>query len=356
MNLNTEDMQNRSNLSREEIERYLTTNDEQVKHVIEKKSLDNPFDEDALEGWSDTQMKNVSMKRLDRKFGSSSNWAFWTLSMLIVVVISAGIYIYSIKSPDQPLAKSTPVANSVTYEKTDIVLPEQIETMEELPTKQQIQAKTIQKDFTAQQKEQEQKPNAPVQIDQLPVKPIDQPEEKTQIDRELIFGKEIYLRDLKIVDYRAYRSRPSITTKQITLTGTPANVGENESQELEQPVWKEVDVAYIDYLDKTMEMFMKGQNKKALTRFLVILETYPDDLNAHFYAGLCYYNLKEYSSAFDSFEKCLDSKYANFNEEAEWYMAKSLIAKGDRQAAEKILRQIIDAKGYYAKQAEKLLK
>jgi tetratricopeptide (TPR) repeat protein len=87
----------------------------------------------------------------------------------------------------------------------------------------------------------------------------------------------------------------------------------------------------------------------------VILETYSDDLNANFYAGLCYYNLKQFSEAGSSFEKCLNSKYTNFNEEAEWYLAKSLQANGKDSDAKEIFRKIADGNGYYAKQAEKLL-
>ena len=112
---------------------------------------------------------------------------------------------------------------------------------------------------------------------------------------------------------------------------------------------------YMDYLEKTIELFAKGQNKKALSRFAIILETYPDDLNANFYAGLCYYNLKEYTSASFSFSKCLDSKFLNFNEEAEWYMAKSFLAAGNVSEGKVILKKIKTDGGYYAKQAEKLL-
>jgi hypothetical protein len=56
-----------------------------------------------------------------------------------------------------------------------------------------------------------------------------------------------------------------------------------------------------------------------------------------------------------NFEKCLESKYLNFNEEAEWYMAKSLLAAGSIFEGKSILKKIKTEGGYYAKQAEKIL-
>jgi tetratricopeptide (TPR) repeat protein len=105
-----------------------------------------------------------------------------------------------------------------------------------------------------------------------------------------------------------------------------------------------------------MELFSKGQNKKALARFEVILDTYPDDLNANFYSGLCYYNLNEFSKAINVFAKCQDSNYSNFNEEAQWYLAKSHQAAGNDSQARELFKKIVNEGGYYSAQAEKILK
>jgi tetratricopeptide (TPR) repeat protein len=191
-------------------------------------------------------------------------------------------------------------------------------------------------------------------IEDLPIKKIEEAKPETTIARETLFGKEIYLSDLKLLDYRAYRSRPKIATKQMILTGTPANVGDNTPTETTTE-WKDVDVPYIDYLEKTMDLFAKGQNKKALARFEVILDTYADDLNANFYAGLCYYNLNDFDLAVTAFSKCTDSKYTNFLEEAEWYIAKSHLAKGSTTLAIDLFTKIAKENGYYSAQAKKVL-
>lgn len=354
MNSNKTYQSNRSNLSREDIERYRSTNDDSVKHSIEKDALENEFDSDALEGWNSLGEASVTMKRLDKKFKARNTALYWGIALFGITLLSL-ILIYTIIDTkkianQEPLMRET---TSLNVEQTDVSLPEKIEAMVELPKKEQIAVKTIINDFTEQKADQE-KSSAIEEVDRLPITKIEDPKKEIALVKETIFGKEIYLSDLKLLDYRAYRSRPKITTKQLVLTGTPANIGEN-SESVETTEWKDVEIPYIDYLEKTMEIFSKGNNKKALSRFEVILETYADDVNANFYAGLCYYNLKEYASAESSFDKCIDSKYFNFSEEAEWYKAKSLLAGGKKEEAKELFSKIVEANGYYASQAKKII-
>lgn len=353
MNSNQTNNDTKNWLSREEVETYRSSNDEKVKHAFEKRAQESDFENDALEGWGDKSLQLPDMSRLDKKFLSSNKWIYWTTGTLAIVVISL-LFIYSGNQQNSNVELSNNQLQIVSIEKTDLVLPDNIEQMNELPVKEQISVKTIKKDFSNQQKEEPFVKEEPVKIDELPLNKIEETNTEVKIVKESVLGKEIYLNDLKLLDYRAYRSKSKITTKQMILTGTPANIGEEVLTE-EEPNWQDVDIPYMDYLEKTIELFAKGQNKKALSRFAIILETYPDDLNANFYAGLCYYNLKEYSSSSLSFSKCLDSKYLNFNEEAEWYMAKSLIAAGSVNEGKMILKKIKSEGGYYAKQAEKLL-
>lgn len=353
MNSNQTNNDTKKWLSREDVETYRSSNDEKVKHAFEKRAQESDFENDALEGWGDKSLQSPDMSRLDKKFLSSNKWIYWTTGTLAIVVISL-LLIYSNETFSPNEIASTTNQQIVSIEKTDLVLPDNIEQMNELPVKEQISVKTIIKDFSNQQKEEPFVKEEPVKIDELPLNKIEETNTEVKIVKESVLGKEIYLNDLKLLDYRAYRSKSKITTKQMILTGTPANIGEEVLTE-EEPNWQNVDIPYMDYLEKTIELFAKGQNKKALSRFAIILETYPDDLNANFYAGLCYYNLKEYKSASNTFSKCLDSKFLNFNEEAEWYMAKSLIAAGSVNEGKMILKKIKSDGGYYAKQAEKIL-
>lgn len=340
-------------LTREDIELYRSTKDEAVKHTIEKYALESDFESDALEGWSDPSIQLSQMNRLDKRFTSSNNWIYWVTGSMSVLLIIGIVYFANQKSTEES-PKFTAITPIETVEKTDLEMPTAIEKMVELPKKDQIAVKTIVKDFSEQQKNEIINPTVQPEVDELPTRQIDEPAPEVTIAKETLLGKEIYLKNLKLLDYRAYRSRPKISTQQMVLTGTPANVGETKNTE-EEFVWKEVDIPYIDYLEKTMEFFSKGQNKKALTRFVVILETYPDDVNANFYAGLCYFNLKEYSNAIQSFEKCSDSKFINFKEESDWYLAKSLLANGKKSDAISLFEKIANSSGYYAAQAKKIV-
>jgi tetratricopeptide (TPR) repeat protein len=353
MNSNQTNNDTNNSLSREDLETYRLSKDETIKHVFEKKAQGSDFENDALEGWGDKTLQSPDMSRLDKKFLSSNKWIYWTVSTFSLMAIII-LFIYTNNQLNSKDTIATNQSKIVSIEKTDLVLPDRIEQMNELPAIEQISIKTIKKDFSNQQKEETFVNEAPVKVDELPLNKIEEPKPQFGIVKESVLGKEIYWHDLKLLDYRAYRSKSKITTKQMILTGTPANIGEEVLTEEEQ-IWKDIDIPYIDYLEKTIELFSKGQNKKALSRFAIILETYPDDLNGNFYAGLCYYNLKEYKSASNTFSKCLDSKYSNFNEEAEWYMAKSFLAAGNVTEGKVILKKIKSDGGYYAKQAEKIL-
>ena len=353
MNSNQTNNDTNKSLSREDLETYRLSKDETIKHVFEKKAQGSDFENDALEGWGDKSLQAPNMSRLDKKFLSSNKWIYWTASTcsLIAIII---LVIYSNNQLNSKDVITINQSQIVSIEKTDLVLPDRIEQMNELPAIEQISIKTIKKDFSNQQREETTEAETPIKIEVLPFSKVEEATPQIGIVKETILGKEIYLNDLKLLDYRAYRSKSKITTKQLILTGTPANIGEEVLTE-EEPIWKDIDIPYVDYLEKTIELFAKGQNKKALSRFVIILETYPDDLNGNFYAGLCYYNLKEYKSASNTFSKCLDSKYSNFNEEAEWYMAKSFLDEGNVTEGKVILKKIKSDGGYYAKQAEKLL-
>ena len=346
---------NHGTLTREEINKYRSTSDPKLKNSIERKAANNDFDSDALEGWSESGLSMNTMKKMDQKF--SGSWILYIAIMAVVMVPLVLVLLFFIMpQDDETVTTEKKTAVNIKIEKTDLLIPEPIEALNELPLKEQIQVKQVIKDFQEQQ--QELRPTNQVNkepIDELQTKPVDQaPVPKPE--KDLLFGKELFLKDLKVLDYRSYRSRPAISTEQLVLTGTPANIGEKEPANEEEFKWKTVEVPYIDYLEKTMELFSKGNNKKALTRFEEILNAYPDDLNAIFYAGLCYYNLKDYSRAAEYFENCQMNKFANFNEEAHWYNARSLLSNGETEKAQRILREIISQKGFYAKQAEKLLR
>lgn len=347
------------NLSREDIDTYRETSDEKKKHAIEEKALGSDFESDALEGWSNSSVGTDIMKSMDRKYNTkffTTKWIYTSISILTIITLF--IFLLPQEKSIIHIASNTiEKPNERSYEKTDLILPKAIEEMEELPEKQQISIITIQKDYIIQQEKIENKPisendTPKEEVEEVSMKPIESIKIDQEISKNQNFAKEIYLKDLKLVDYRNYRSKPVVKTELLILEGTPASKENKNSKMEEDDLWKTVEIPYIEYIDKTMAVFAKGNFKKALSRFEVVLKTYPTDLNANFYGGFCYFNLGEYEKAILTFEKCLNSEFNNFNEESEWYLAKSYQANGDKEKASILFNKIKDGGGYYAKQVK----
>ena len=157
------------------------------------------------------------------------------------------------------------------------------------------------------------------------------------------------------MDYRVLRNKPTVGTEQLDLTGTPANMEDTNSLE-EEPLVRKVDIPYYDYIDKTMYLLNKGNLKKALNRFDVILKTYDDDINALFYSGFVFYNLGEYEEATGFFNKALRSDIANFDDEAYWYLGLCFEKLKKMDKAREIFQTISTSTSFYSKEALKKLK
>ncbi len=337
-------------ISRSEIDDFnLKSNTEQNR--LEKK-LDS-FDQDALDGFRESGLSTNSLRKLDNRFLRINKMNWWLISGLGVAAVFA-ISVYILSSNEQNSEKKF-------VEKTEHQLPEYIDSLVELPQEKQLTASVIQKSQKAIRKNnkiEEQKNETSTQIEFpeniLEPLPIEVTDLKHPVSTKKT-AKEVYLKDFKTIDYRDYRTRPTLPIEMTLLTGTPANF-EGKAAENEEISVKTVEIPYIDYLEKSLDYVNKGKWKQALVRFEEILKNYPDDVNARFYSGMCYFNLKQYEKAFNEFSTCLQLEYSNFNEEAEWYFAKSKINAKQTEEAKKILNEIISRKGYYTKQAETLLK
>jgi TolA-binding protein len=344
-------------LSRDDIAEYGRSNDPGLKNDIEQKSMSHGFDADALEGWGDMAYDTSSLNRMDKKFSGSSNATlYWVVSIAIVSTVAIiGFYNYS-PPPENSEIAMTDIQNDtitqlsedqqITIEESDIVIPEAIDIMKAVPIKDRIQPKKIQKDFADMnliKDEKKEVTTLPIKNDENVVIPEFISKRKT--------AKEIYKSNLKLVDYSVYRSTPSVNIKTIILTGTPADK-EGKNSEGVETEYKTVAIPYMDYIAKSVRIFSRGNYKKALSRFEIIITTYPDDVNANFYAGLCLFNFGEYESAISAFNKCLDGPYSNFDEESVWMNALSYEHLGKKGEAKRLFKEILKSGGFYAKQAK----
>ena len=344
-------------LSRKEIADYGKTKNPGTKHSIEMKEAADPFEADAMEGWESMNYDTSTMSNLDKRFLKTSNWGWYVTGTVVLAASVTGILLLQSPSDkinneqDQAPEKITSLLEDqeLIIDQTDIILPDSIEVLENAPMDHQIEVKTIQKDF------KEMKTNyvneQPPKVEMLPLDIRIEPKViAPEIIREHNLASEIYLHDLKLVDYTKYRSKPTVRTKQVILTGTPANMEGEHSEDL-TPEFKNVDIPYIEYLSKTMGRFSRKKYKNALTRFDVILNNYDDDVNANFYSGLCLYNLGQYSDAIERFIKCTSGPYSNFDEEAQWMTALCYEKLGQTNKAKSYFQKIIDQGGFYKNQA-----
>jgi TolA-binding protein len=309
------------------------------------------FEKDAFEGWKSSALSTDALKNLDRKFKPKKTPYIYI--GIISVSILVFLFVFTNKAPQE---KNIQSAITIPYKNT----PSNIDTrnqdtiVRESNTTQITKTTKIVKphQIIAQQTELKVEQNNPES--EIVYLPIRKGNTINTNEKQFLLAKEIYFYDFKMIDYRAYRSNDENNLKNFELSGLPADKEKySEGNETEGP--KTYVVTYTEYLKKTMELFKKEKYEQASKRFEIILNTYPKDLNASFYGGMSYYNLGQYEKAYALFQNASSIGMSNFNEEAEWYSAKSLIEKGDLAKAKEILKKIASQKGFYAKQAEKLL-
>ncbi|AEA44478.1 tetratricopeptide repeat protein [Fluviicola taffensis] len=345
-------MKNKDHISRTEFEKILREFSE--KNPNEK--LDD-FDRDALEGWKSSGIPLSQMKQIDRKLNlPKNNFTPYIIGLSVIVLLVITFFVVS-KNNNSP-KDSNPLL--VKVENTDLKIPEEIDTLIVIPRADQITVREIKttqteiKNLPATEKKEE---NVEIPFPEFVLEPLPaMVEQKPVTVSKQKIAKEIYKHDLKAIDYSQYRSKPTVQIEQIILTGIPANQEDSNDVVQEEPQVKLVNIPYMDYLDKSLNYTNRGKWKQALSRFNEIIKTYPDDVNARFYAAWCYYNLGQYNDACVNFSACLQLEFSNFNDEAEWYLAESRLANGDKHSARELFSKIKNQKGYYSKQAEKRLK
>ena len=350
-------MENKSTISRKQIDQYLSSS-ESDKRVLEGQLNDN-FEEDALDGWIGSGLTTDKLTPMDRAFNrktktNSSLWRTLIGGGILVILTSLLFFLYN-PSENHPTIEQNKTT-TLFKEK----LTKEIAQMVALPKTEQITQKEVLKDQSQQKIASEKAPNEgneDVFFDEKILAPI--PIEITSKVAEVAkqrFAAEIYLHSFKSIDYRKYRNRPEIEQPElIMLSGTDASQ-ENKGAKQAGGQTQTTAIPYIDYLNKSLSYLNKSNWKQGLMRFNTILAAYPDDVNALFYGGLCYYNLQEYNKACVAFSTCLQLNYSNFNEEAQWYLALSKKSDGKIDDAKKLFEQMLLQNGYYAKQAAEELK
>jgi len=168
-----------------------------------------------------------------------------------------------------------------------------------------------------------------------------------------------YIRDLKVVHYGDLYREGIPTEKVLETGGTEARYEQPTQTGERRPLGvlpQSLKRTYAETLEMTLGDFVQADYQKALAGFTRILSTYPDDNNALFYAGLCYYNLGHFSKSEKYFEQ-VELHYINtFDQEAQWYRALSLAQAGEKERSRQLFEKIAVENGHYAGQAAEKLK
>lgn len=362
-------------LSREDLENYQSNSSEIDPNEVERASLSDAFDREAFDGWEGHDAKNT-MHQLDQRFQKSNGLTtkrklFITSLSAAAIISSLFIFInYKDTGGSQDIAQnSTPNINKKEYEQveekkestTPVDLSEsEISTEIEKAIPKKLE-ETIDRTEIVELRKGKQEAKSKIKQTEilLDLSELEIKQPKIEETKEVLtfaIKKEIYLYDLKLIDYRPYRSE-KMKEERLLMSGTPASEEERSINrtESESPMFEEVDIAYIDYLEKTMYYFSKGMYKKALPRFQQIMKHYPNDVNAHFYGGLCYYNLNKSIEALNYFEKAYNLNYGNFKEEAEWLCYLTYKDMKENKKANVLLQKIAKQGGFYSERAKELI-
>lgn len=108
-------------------------------------------------------------------------------------------------------------------------------------------------------------------------------------------------------------------------------------------------------LRSAMMLYESRRFDEAIDMFEEILKNDNSRVGLNLYSGISYMEISQYDEANIRFMKIIDHKSNAFIESAEWYLGLCYLLKEDEEKAIKIFTNIYGSKGYYSKDAKKIL-
>jgi len=376
-------------LTKEEMDAYLQGDLSPAdKYTLEQKIAANDFNNDAMEGFEDTPGAMEGFNELENKFHGNlprkATGKFWRFEFSFILVVGAAIGIYfigqhylkqvdfdEIKFDESKLVAMQSDSNSV-----EIVIPpikelddQEIEDATPLEESKQLTSERIIIDaplimvidstINETEKIDSAITNANDEKEIINAELTDK-KEITEVNKTNVIHSNIgtlFLSNLLVVDYSNIYTEV-ISVPNFELTGTTADKENKEdtgANDLAVETYTQ-EITYVDFLRETQLKFRRNKFKDALKDYRTILNHYANDVNAHFYMALCYFNINKQRKAIQHFDRVLDHEFNTFHEEAKWYKALSLYELGKTSKCITILNQIATSNGFYANKANKMLK
>lgn len=114
-------------------------------------------------------------------------------------------------------------------------------------------------------------------------------------------------------------------------------------------------VTYESVLDQAFLDFDQKRYAASYEGWKLILQNYPENVNAQFYGGLCMLYLNKPKEALDLLQDAEDNDVQVFIEETLWNEALTYEKLGEDKKAQKMFQQVVNMKGFYESRARKKL-
>ena len=297
----------------------------------------------------------------------------WIIGATAGTSVAVGTYYINenIQEKKQITANQTTSLNPVEAQTTDIVsydaLLESVETADEPAqsasvlsgTNQYVQQSELVKTGNEVEKgsaliDDNSKSNVPQKISSISGPGIIQGSQSQQ-DDALRPSSTVAINIMKVLNYKMadYTAIRSNTWEKFSAeeNGLPAK-WESEAERVQfQKDHPELIIPYIEYVTTCISAFDNGKYQVAIDRFGIILDQYPDDVNAQFYSAMSHYHLKQQREAIALFLKVEKNVIRTFNEEAFFYHAKCAKEVGDPDTANSLFVKVVQMNGFYKERA-----
>jgi len=105
-----------------------------------------------------------------------------------------------------------------------------------------------------------------------------------------------------------------------------------------------------------VDLYNAHRFDEALSQFAIVLKDNNEHPMSNFFSGLCFMEKNQYENAIVAFNNVIDEKDNLFIEQAQWYMALSMLGSNNEKDAYELLNRIVLYNGYYKRNAKELLK
>lgn len=355
--MNTEPSTPRDDISPELLKQYLRGElDPAGEHRVEQAMDADPLLREAAEGLS---MPGALAAAEALRAPQPSHWPARLLGGgIVAVVVVLGVLV--LRMPDSArevvLPGSTPVATPeadrpVAADGSAATLP--IDGRDSVPAVApgvaMVQAEAFREPTPVQVVPREPAPDriepVPARIGDRPVDPAQPTSHTDRSSRRLVFRH-----GLKLV-------HPSelygLRVEGPRIGGQRARVGSADPQPVDRLATdaQPAPIPYLDHMGDVLAAFAAGRWQRAQEGTQVVLDQYPEDVNAQFYNGLAAYEQGQDVKARRWLGAAERNTVNSFQEEAAWYGALVVERTEGAEAARPLFERIARTGGFYAERA-----